>query len=134
MELVETWCPIVFLSILSIALVTGWSQGIPARSISPELRSQIERLSPTSDASWMDKIVHSVPYTSFLLFLYEVLDNLPLNTPTFSMNVFWTVSVLAVSHVAQDELLSTYDNQLAHGNVSPQQCHFESRSEERRVG
>jgi len=42
------------------------------------------------------------------------------------MNVFWTVLVLAVSHVAQDELLSTYDNQLAHGNVSPQQCHFES--------
>ena len=42
----------------------------------------------------MDKIVHFVPYGAFLLFLYEVLDNLPLNTPTFSMNVFWSVSVL----------------------------------------
>ena len=44
----------------------------------------------------MDKIVHLVPYGSFLLFLYEVLDNLPLNTPTFSMNVFWSVSLLTI--------------------------------------
>ena len=42
----------------------------------------------------MDKLVHFVPYASLLLFLYEVLDNLPLNTPTFSMNVFWSVSLL----------------------------------------
>ena len=44
----------------------------------------------------MDKIVHIVPYGSLLLFLYEVLDNLPLNTPTFSMNVFWSVSLLTI--------------------------------------
>jgi len=44
----------------------------------------------------MDKIVHFAPYGSFLLFLYEVLDNLPLNTPTFSMNVFWSVSLLTI--------------------------------------
>jgi len=44
----------------------------------------------------MDKIVHSVPYGSFLLFLYEVLDNLPLNTPTFSMNIFWSISLLTI--------------------------------------
>ena len=44
----------------------------------------------------MDKLVHVVPYTSLLLFLYEVLDNLPLNTPTFSMNVFWSVSLLTI--------------------------------------
>lgn len=44
----------------------------------------------------MDKLVHFVPYASFLLFLYEVLDSLPLNTPTFSMNVFWSVSLLTV--------------------------------------
>ena len=44
----------------------------------------------------MDKIVHVVPYGSLLLFLYEVLDNLPLNTPTFSMNVFWSVSLLTM--------------------------------------
>ena len=44
----------------------------------------------------MDKIIQFVPYASFLLFLYEVLDNLPLNTPTFSMNVFWSVSLLTI--------------------------------------
>ena len=44
----------------------------------------------------MDKIVHFVPYGSFLLFLYEVLHNLPLSTPTFSMNVFWSVSLLTI--------------------------------------
>ena len=44
----------------------------------------------------MDKIVHFVPYASFLLFLYEVLDSLPLITPTFSMNVFWSVSLLTI--------------------------------------
>ena len=44
----------------------------------------------------MDRIVYCVPYGSFLLFLYEVLDNLPLNTPTFSMNVFWSVSLLTI--------------------------------------
>lgn len=44
----------------------------------------------------MDKIVHFVPYGSFLLFLYEVLDNLPLNTPTLSMNVFWSISLLTI--------------------------------------
>jgi len=44
----------------------------------------------------MDKIVHFIPYASFLLFLYEVLETLPLSTPTFSMNVFWSVSVLTI--------------------------------------
>lgn len=44
----------------------------------------------------MDKLVHFVPYASLLLFLYEVLDNLPLNTPTFSMNIFWSVSLLTI--------------------------------------
>ena len=44
----------------------------------------------------MDKIVHFVPYASFLLFLYEVLETLPLSTPTFSMNVFWSVSLLTI--------------------------------------
>lgn len=98
-ELIETWCLVVFLSIISIASVTRWSQGTPTHSISSELRSQIEQLSPKSadrGASWMDKIVRFVPYPSFLLFLYEVLDNLPLNTPTFSMNVFWSVSTLTI--------------------------------------
>src|ERR1700753_2289028 len=98
-ELVETWCLVVFLSILSVASVTRWSQGSPTRSISPELRSLIEQLSATSKdrgTSWMDKIVHFVPYASFLLFLYEVLDNLPLNTPTHSMNIFWSVSLLTI--------------------------------------
>ena len=98
-ELVETWCLVVFLSILSVASVTRWSQGSPTRSISPELRSLIEQLSATSKdrgTSWMDKIVHFVPYASFLLFLYEVLDNLPLNTPTLSMNIFWSVSLLTI--------------------------------------
>lgn len=99
-ELIETWCLVVFLSILSVASVTRWSQGTSARSVSPELRSQIEQLSPTSidrNASWMDKLVHFVPYASFLLFLYEVLDNLPIITPTFSMNIFWTVLALTIS-------------------------------------
>lgn len=99
MELIETWCLVVFLSILSVASVTRWSRGTPPRSVSPELRSHIERLSATSIGhrlSWMDKIVHLVPYGSFLLFLYEVLDSLPLNTPTFSMNVFWSVSLLTI--------------------------------------
>jgi hypothetical protein len=32
-------------------------------------------------ASWMDKIVHFIPYASFLLFLYEVLDNPPPQHP-----------------------------------------------------
>jgi hypothetical protein len=99
MELLETWCLVVFLTILSVASVTRWSQGTSTRSISPELRSQIEQLSATSidrSASWMDKMVHLVPYGSLLLFLYEVLDNLPLNTPTFSMNVFWSVSLLTI--------------------------------------
>ena len=45
----------------------------------------------------MDKLVHFVPYASLLLFLYEVLDSLPLNSPTFSMNVFWSVSLLTIS-------------------------------------
>ena len=99
MELIETWCLVIFLSILSVASVTRWSQGTSTRSVSPELRSQLEQLSATSvghGGSWMDRIVHFVPYGSFLLFLYEVLDNLPLNTPTFSMNVFWSVSVLTI--------------------------------------
>lgn len=98
-ELIETWCLVFFLSVLSVASVTKWSQGPSARSISPELRSHIEQLSATSidrSASWMDKLVHFVPYASFLLFLYEVLDNLPLNTPTLSMNVFWSISLLTI--------------------------------------
>jgi len=44
----------------------------------------------------MDKIVHFIPYASFLLFLYEALETLPLSTPTFSMNVFWSVSLLTI--------------------------------------